>query len=127
MYNGNAVYNFEAFEDKSRKQKTKIYNLPDINSRKIAKNKQKLKAYLGCFSVVLSLGCAIGGLLFGQAKLVEYNSKISATTCELEEIKSRNQQLEIKLGAFCNSKENLKDDKCVEIITVASGDRAEIK
>ena len=125
MYNGNAVYNFQAFEE--QKQSAKIYSLPSISTRKRKKQQQKLRVYMACFSGVVSLGAAIGGLLFGQAKLVEYNSKITTITSELEEIKGKNEQLSVKLSAICDNKKDYEEEKCVEIITVAAGDKAEIK
>ena len=125
MYNGNAVYNFQAFEE--QKQSAKIYSLTSISTRKRKKQQQKLRVYMACFSGVVSLGAAIGGLLFGQAKLVEYNSKITTITSELEEIKGKNEQLSVKLSAICDNKKDYEEEKCVEIITVAAGDKAEIK
>ena len=116
------------FEEKAEKiQKARVYSLPDLESRRKKKRKEKLRLYLKCFSVVFASGAAVGGILFGQARLVEYNSQIAACTCELEEIKSTNEQLEIKLSAINTSKESYNKDKCVEIITVAAGDKAEIK
>lgn len=125
MYNGNAVYNFQAFEE--QKQSAKVYNLPSVGARKRKKQQQRLRVYIACFSGVVSLGAAIGGLLFGQAKLVEYNSQINMISSELEEIKGKNEQLSVKLSAICDNKKNYEDEKCVEIITVAAGDKAEIK
>lgn len=125
MYNGNTVYNFQAFEE--QKQPAKVYNLPSVGARKRRKQQQKLRVYIACFSGVVSLGAAIGGLLFGQAKLVEYNSQITMISSELEEIKGKNEQLSVKLSAICDNKKDYEEEKCVEIITVAAGDKAEIK
>ncbi len=79
-------------------------------------------------SLLLTSATVISGFLFGQAKLVEYNSIISNKSAELEEFKSRNKQLEMKLNEVTAPK-SMSDDQTsqfVETVTISSGDKAQI-
>lgn len=127
MYN-NTVYDFNMFEQNEKVNQTKIYELPSLESRRKKKLLDKLKFYGKCISAVFISGAAIGGLLFGQAKFVEYNDKAAIESRKLEECKNRNEQLKIRLNGKTDIPDAKEDAKeCVETVTISSGDKAEIK
>lgn len=128
MYNNNAVYDFSVFEEQKRARKAQVFELPSVETRRKNKQFEKLKFYGKCLSLLLTSATVISGFLFGQAKLVEYNSIISNKSAELEEFKSRNKQLEMKLNEVTAPKSMLDDQtsQFVETVTISSGDKAQI-
>ena len=126
MYNNSAMYDFEIFEKPI--EKAKVYELPSVNERRSKKHAEKLKFYTRCFSLILTSAVMVGGFLFGQAKLVECNSKVAVSSRELDELKSKNEQLGIKLNsANANKNFSNKDvEECVEMVEISSGDKAKI-
>lgn len=128
MYNNNAVYDFSVFEEQRKIKKAQIFELPSIETRRKNKQFEKLKFYGKCLSLLLTSATVVGGFLFGQAKLVEYNSIISNKSAELEEFKSRNKQLEMKLNEITapKSMSNDQTSQFVETVTISSGDKAQI-
>ena len=120
------MYDFQIFEKPIKE--AKVYELPSIKQRRKSKRVEKLKFYTRCFSFILSSALMVGGFLFGQAKLVECNSKVAVANRELEESKSKNDQLEIKLNSEIANKDFANKDlkQCVEMVTISSGDKAKI-
>ncbi len=124
MYNNSAVYDFNIFKEET--QKAKIYELPSFEARKRKRNSEKFKFCAKCLSLLLTSAVAFGGFLLGQAKLTEYGFMIDKKSAELQEFKSENKQLQMRLDA-ANSFDNISvnnGNSCVEPITISSGDRA---
>ena len=128
MYDNNAVYDFSVFEEQRKIKKAQIFELPSVETRRKNKQFEKLKFYGKCLSLLLTSATVVGGFLFGQAKLVEYKSVISNKSAELEEFKSRNKQLEMKLNEITapKSMSNDQTSQFVETVTISSGDKAQI-
>lgn len=128
MYN-NAAYDFNAFKEREAERRAKVYELPNRKSRLEKKRVEKLKFFGRCLSLVLGSALTVCVTLFGQAKLVECSSQAEAKSVELEELKIRNKQLEMKLGhANAASKAaGQKSEGFVETVTISSGDKAIIK
>ena len=76
-------------------------------------------------------GIAVGGFIFGQAKLTEYSHQVSISSKELDDLKNRNDQLNIRLvSEKVNSDMSiapLKERGSVEIVSIDAGDKVEIK
>lgn len=125
------AYNFEVFEEPKKKKSSQVINLPAGELRAKRQSKEKLLLLTKRFCILIASGIAVGGFVFGQAKLTEYTHQISVSLKELEDLKSRNAQLSIKLvseeidsGKCSNS---LKERSSVEIVNIDAGDKAEIK
>ncbi len=127
----NAAYNFEIFEDPKQKKSAQILNLPSIESRKNKQAKEKLLLLIKSFCILIASGATVGGFIFGQAKLTEYNHQIYTSSKELDDLKNRNDQLNIKLVSenitSNNSVVPVKEKESVEILTIDAGDKVEIK
>lgn len=128
MYN-NAAYDFGIFKENEVKKQAQVFELPTKRARLEKKHVEKLKFFGRCLSLILSSALTIGGILFGQAKLVECNFQAETKAAELEEFKIRNKQLEIKLSeaSAAENSQNAALDKCVETVTISAGDKAVIK
>lgn len=124
------MYDFEMFQDRETQRQAQIVELPSLESRRKKAANQKLKVWVKCFSLFMVSATAIGGFLFGQARLAEYASEISVSSSELNEFKNRNEQLEIKLVEE-RSKSKPVHSMChekspVEKVTVLAGDKSKV-
>lgn len=127
----NRAYDFEMFESNNAKKLAQVVELPSLVSRKKAKYVRKLKIWSIGFSVFLTIGVGVGGVLFSRAKLAEYAYCKSESLKKLEESKNKNEQLQIKLASE-NSQadqvsEDISKDAYVEILAISTGDKSKIK
>lgn len=127
----NSAYNFEIFEDSKQKKPTQIFNLPIKEARKKRQAKEKLLLLTKSFCSLIASGLTVGCFIFGQAKLTEYTHQISISSRELDDLKNRNDQLNIKLESekisSNNILESVKEKNSVEMVIIDAGDKAEIK
>ena len=129
----NFAYNFEVFEEKKAKKSGHIVKLPDKKQRLELKKREKFLFWLKLTVNAFIISVIIGGFVFGQAIVAEYTHRASVCAKELEEIESRNDQLEMRLvsqnfsnnNSFdCNSK-NISF-RPVEQIIISAGDVIEL-
>jgi len=127
----NVAYNFEVFEEPKRKKSARVINLPADELRAKKQSREKLLLLTKSFCILIASGMVVGSFIFGQANLTEYTHQISISLKELEDLKSRNAQLNIRLvskeidsGECSNS---LKERNSVEMVNIDAGDKAEIK
>ena len=127
----NAAYNFEIFEEPKQEKSARIFNLPSDEIRKKRQAKEKILLLTKSFCMLIVSGIAVGGFIFGQAKLTEYSHQVSISSKELDDLKNRNDQLNIKLvSEKVNSDMSiapLKERGSVEIVSIDAGDKVEIK
>ncbi len=128
MYNRNAAYDFGTLEKKNIVKKEKILELPGKSSRRKENLKNQKAILTGLFSSFLVVSLGISGFIMGQAKLTEVTDKYSKASKQLEECKSANTGLEMKLKEICENSETsgfLKNDS-IEVVKVHKGDVAKI-
>lgn len=128
MYNRNAAYDFKTLEKKKVVKRGKILELPKKSSRSKENLKNQKAILTGLFSSFLVLSLGVSGFIMGQAKLTEVTDKYSKASKQLEECKSANTGLEMKLKEICENSETsgfLRNDS-VEVVKVHKGDVAKI-
>ncbi len=96
MYNRNAAYDFGALEERKRK-KSKVLRFP--NKQKILKSRSRAQKSLltGVFSLFLISAAGVSAFIAGQVRLTEVTDKTEKAYKELEQCKSINTELEMKL------------------------------
>ncbi len=124
MYNRNAAFDFEAFEQRKVK-KAKIFRLPDKEARQRQRVRAKRQLTLSLFSAFFIGAIGISSFVMGQVKLTEVSDQSIKASKELEQCKSVNTQLSVKLKAEAakNVAQSTKDSP-VEIVKVHKGDIA---
>ena len=126
----NEAYDFGIFESSSAKKLAQVVELPSVGSRNKSRYVQKLKVWSMCFSVFLTAGIGIGGILFSQAKIAEYTYCKSESLKKLEESKNKNEQLQIRLASENNVDVDLEassKDNYVEVLAISAGDKSKMK
>lgn len=135
----NTAYDISIFEERKHiaERKNNILELPDKKASVNKKNKSNVMAVL--FTVLtFSLSVAIvGAILFNQVQLTEITDKTNKVEKQLEESKSENTQLQMKVKekfspekVTYHAKNDLSMEQTnpsqVEYFSLSSGDKAEI-
>ena len=135
----NTAYDISIFEEREHiaKRKNNILELPEKNANVNKKNKLNVMAVL--FTVLtFSLSVAIvGAILFNQVQLTEITDKTNKLEKQLEESKSENTQLQMKVKekfspekVTYHAKNDLSMEQTnpnqVEYFSLETGDKAEI-
>lgn len=129
MYNRNAAFDFKTLEERKFKREGKIVRLPS----KEARRKEKLRAQKiilnSIFSAFFGVVMGVSGFIAGQARLTEVVDKYSKASKQLEECKSANTGLEMKLKEICGSvdKSEFNENSRIELVKVHKDNIAEIK
>lgn len=128
----NFAYNFEVFEEKKSKKLASVVFLPDKKQRLELKKREKFLFWFKSIVSVFGIAMTIGGLVFGQAIVSECTHQVSVYTKELEESKSRNDQLEMRLVSQSFNNSNLEYGKnistrSIEQVIISAGDIIELK
>ncbi len=127
MYDRNIAFDFGALEEK-KLRKSKIFRLPNKESRRKERLKNQKSLLTGIFSVFFVTALGISGFIMGQAKLTEVTDKYSKASKQLQECQSVNTGLEMKLKEVSNisKSSNLNKESSVEIVKIHKGDAAKI-
>lgn len=127
MYDRNIAFDFGALEERKVK-KSKVFELPNEESRRKERLKSQKFLLTGIFSVFFVTALGISGFIMGQAKLTEVTDKYSKASKQLQECQSVNTGLEMKLKEISNisKSSNLSKDSSVEIVKIHKGDTAKI-
>ena len=135
----NTAYDISVFEERKYidERKNNIVELPERNAKINKKNKSNVITVLFT-ALTFSLSVAIvGTILFNQAQLTEITDKMSKVEKQLEESKSENTQLQMKVKekfspekVTYHAKNDLSMEQTnpsqVEYFSLESGDKAEI-
>ena len=135
----NTAYDISVFEERKYidERKNNIVELPERNAKINKKNKSNVITVLFT-ALTFSLSVAIvGTILFNQVQLTEITDKMSKVEKQLEESKSENTQLQMKVKekfspekVTYHAKNDLSMKKTnpsqVEYFSLESGDKAEI-
>ena len=131
MYNKNAAYDFNLQEQTQRESKRRgeVIKLPGQKERRLQKVLMQ-KIFVGsAFSLFLVAAASVSVFVFGQAKLTELTDQLSKAKKELDDCKSVNGGLNMKLESIKNSDNynSLALHDNVEIVKVHRNDVAYIK
>ena len=135
----NTAYDISVFEERKYidERKNNIVELPERNAKINKKNKSNVITVLFT-ALTFSLSVAIvGTILFNQVQLTEITDKMSKVEKQLEESKSENTQLQMKVKekfspekVTYHAKNDLSMEQTnpgqVEYFSLESGDKAEI-
>lgn len=135
----NTSYDISVFEERKYidERKNNIVELPERNAKINKKNKSNVITVLFT-ALTFSLSVAIvGTILFNQVQLTEITDKMSKVEKQLEESKSENTQLQMKVKekfspekVTYHAKNDLSMEQTnpsqVEYFSLESGDKAEI-
>ncbi len=135
----NTAYDISIFEERKHiaERKNNILELPEKNSKLNKKNKSNMMDVLFT-ALTFSFGVAIvGTILFNQVQLTEITDKTNKVEKQLEESKSENTQLQMKVKekfspekVTYHAKNDLSMEQTnpsqVEYFSLSSGDKAEI-
>ena len=135
----NTAYDISVFEERKYidEIKNNIVELPERNAKINKKNKSNVITVLFT-ALTFSLSVAIvGTILFNQVQLTEITDKMSKVEKQLEESKSENTQLQMKVKekfspekVTYHAKNDLSMEQTnpsqVEYFSLESGDKAEI-
>ena len=135
----NTAYDISVFEERKYidERKNNIVELPERNAKINKKNKSNVITVLYT-ALTFSLSVAIvGTILFNQVQLTEITDKMSKVEKQLEESKSENTQLQMKVKekfspdkVTYHAKNDLSMEQTkpsqVEYFSLESGDKAEI-
>lgn len=135
----NTAYDISVFEERKYidERKNNIVKLPERNAKINKKNKSNVITVLFT-ALTFSLSVAIvGTILFNQVQLTEITDKMSKVEKQLEESKSENTQLQMKVKekfspekVTYHAKNDLSMEQTnpsqVEYFSLESGDKAEI-
>lgn len=128
--NNNIAYDFGIFEEQKPKKSGQVIKLPSKNQRVKIKKRERLLFWLKIISSIGFFGVVFGAFLFGQAVVAEYTHKISVYSKELDDLKSTNSQLELKLISKKSETNNLhinnKNTNSVEHIIINAGDISKV-
>ena len=126
----NIAYDFGVFEEQKPRKSGQVIKLPSKHQRLKIKKREKFLFWLKITSAVSFFGVVFGAFLFGQAVVAEYTHKISIYSKELEDLKSTNNQLELKLvskkSENNNKYYNNKNVKSVEPVIISAGDISKV-
>lgn len=127
VYDRNMAFDFGALEERKVK-KSKIFRLPNEESRRKEKLKSQRSLLVGVFSLFFVTALGVSGFIMGQAKLTEVTDKYSKASKQLQECQSVNTGLEMKLKEVSNisKSSNLSKESSVEIVKIHKGDTARI-
>ena len=129
MYDRNAAYDFNLQEQREFKRRGEIIKLPGRKERRLQKLLMQKILIGSIFSLVCVVATGVSAFIFGQAKLTELTDQISKAKKELDECKSINVGLNMKL----ESTKNLEDYKFsapydnVETVKVHKNDVAHVR
>ena len=128
MYDRNLVYDFDVIVEPKPKR-GRVVRLPSKTLRSLNKLKSQRLLLTGLFSVFSVVAVSVSIFLFGQAKLTEITEECYRVSKSLEQCKTENTQLSMKLKSVQSLKTGnsfLRDDNMAEIVKVHSSDMAKI-
>ncbi len=129
MYNRNAAFDFKTLEEKKFKREGKVIKLPNREARKKEKLRAQKIILTSVFSAFFGVVIGVSGFIAGQARLTEVVDKYSKASKQLEECKSANTGLEMKLKELSgySDKSEFSGNSRIELVKVHKENIAEIK
>lgn len=128
MYNKNAAFDFKTLEERKVKRGN-IVVLPGRRARQHEKSKNRKIILTSAFSIFFGVALGVSGFIVGQAKLTEITDAYSKASKQLEECKSTNTGLEMKLKELDGGSASVgfSENSTVEIVKVHKNDIARIQ